>query len=131
LSLDRDPSLISFAEAAQHYNYRRPAVTDDNVVIIKNGRHPLQELTIDHYVPNPTKLVGGRGIVDHMSEDEDDESEDGNGQPRKKGTRKDAAEQSSETDVGLDGEHSIMVLTGTNASGKSVYGKAVALIVYM
>ena len=73
-----------------------------------------------------------------MSEDkkedadkEGDESEDGhvNKKPKKSDQQGD---NSSETDDdALDGEHSVMVLTGTNASGKSVYGKAVALIVYM
>ena len=31
-------SLISFAEVAHQSNYRRPVMTEDNVIVIKNGR---------------------------------------------------------------------------------------------
>ena len=71
-----------------------------------------------------------------MSEDEKEDDNEGDasgdGHVDKKLKKSDQqGDTSSDTDDVLDGEHSVMVLTGTNASGKSVYGKAVALIVYM
>lgn len=55
-----------------------------------------------------------------MSDDEDE-----------KKSSKDDAPSSSREDVGVEGKQSVLVLTGSNQSGKSVYGKGVALIVYM
>ncbi|KAL7410447.1 DNA mismatch repair protein MutS, partial [Mrakia frigida] len=95
--------LISFANAAKSFEYTRPLMTEENSIIIKNGRHPLQELTVESFVPNSTKLYGGRGIIPSMSDDEDEKKR----------------------------KQSVLVLTGSNQSGKSVYGKGVALIVYM
>ncbi|RIB15967.1 muts domain V-domain-containing protein [Gigaspora rosea] len=100
--------ILSFAESARRYGYNRPIVTDENILIIEKGRHPLQELCINVFVANDTKLIGGRGILN-----DDDEMHEDN----------------------LTGErdtyNSVMLLSGANYSGKSVYLKQVALIVYM
>ncbi|KAJ3280380.1 MutS protein msh5 [Borealophlyctis nickersoniae] len=81
--------LLALAEAARKYNYRRPRMTHENVLHIVKGRHPLQELCVDVFIGNDTKL----------GETEEDAR--------------------------------AMLLTGANFSGKSVYLKQVALIVYM
>ncbi|CAG8587142.1 7126_t:CDS:10, partial [Dentiscutata heterogama] len=99
--------ILSFAESARRYGYNRPIVTDENILIIEKGRHPLQELCINVFVANDTRLVGGRGILD-----DDEMNED------------------SLTDE-KDTYNSVMLLSGANYSGKSVYLKQVALIVYM
>ena len=79
--------LLSFAHAARKQNYTRPTMTSENLLEIHQGRHPLQELCSDTFIPNDTNLS--------------------NQGPR------------------------MILLTGANASGKSVYLKQVALIVFM
>ena len=81
--------LLCFAEATNQYNYRRPQMSEENVINIKQGRygalsvdpavlselsrrrlfgsrhiyrHPLQEQTVDTFVPNDILVVGGAGI---------------------------------------------------------------------
>lgn len=51
--------LISFATQAQHENYTRPVITDDDVLDIQGGRHPVIEkmLPADKpYIPNDVIL---------------------------------------------------------------------------
>ena len=84
-------------------------------------RHPLQELTVPAFVPNDTFLVGGPG---HHNLNEF----------REILTRNDEAtrEMSQEAAFPEVGEGcSMLMMTGPNYSGKSVYLKQVALIVYM
>eukprot|EP00118_Oscarella_pearsei_P012511 m.92641 g.92641 ORF g.92641 m.92641 type:complete len:572 (+) comp36749_c0_seq10:12-1727(+) len=80
-------SLIALALTARENNYVKPMCTEENVLRIIKGRHPLQELCTNPFVPNDV-------IVDASCQ-------------------------------------RMKVLTGPNASGKSVYLKQVALIVYM
>ncbi len=79
-------SLLSFAQVARKNNYVKPIVTEDNVLEIHQGRHPLLEQCADILIPNDTEL---------------------------------------------NIEKRLILLTGANSSGKSVYLKQVALIVYM
>ena len=44
--------LASFAEVCQDYRYVRPRLHDEPVLLVKGARHPLQELTVDSFVPN-------------------------------------------------------------------------------
>jgi DNA mismatch repair protein MSH5 len=48
--------LISFATSASHFNLVRPKVVEDKIINIKNGRHPLQALCVDLFVPNSTSM---------------------------------------------------------------------------
>ncbi len=50
--------LCSFAEAAAQYGYVRPVLTRENLIEVKNGRHPIVEKSIgsDKFVPNDTYL---------------------------------------------------------------------------
>lgn len=84
--------------------------------ISKTGIHSaylnVQEVVLDHFVPNSTLLQGGHGLIDDQ---DDDQAMLRDGEGEKEGGRK----------------KSVMVLTGSNASGKSVYGKTLALITYM
>ncbi|KAF8349474.1 DNA mismatch repair protein MutS [Amanita rubescens] len=83
--------LLSFAAASRAYNYVRPVMVDDNVIDIKQGRHPLQEQVVDTFVANDFFIVGGVGSnIANVAMD---------GNERK----------------------SAMVCTGANACGKSVY----------
>ncbi|KZT18625.1 hypothetical protein NEOLEDRAFT_1159406 [Neolentinus lepideus HHB14362 ss-1] len=97
--------LLSFAQASRAFDYRRPRMTEDNIIDIKQGRHPLQEQVVDTFVPNNTFLVGGCG----------------SGGPSYRYTGSDDA-----TTMDEDTEaNSVLVCTGANACGKT------ALIVYM
>ncbi|KAI3703068.1 hypothetical protein L6452_28823 [Arctium lappa] len=78
--------FLSLALVARQNNYVRPTLTAETVLDIRNGRHVLQEMTVDTFIPNDTK------IIDH-----------GN----------------------------IHIITGPNYSGKSIYIKQVALIVFL
>jgi DNA mismatch repair protein MSH5 len=47
-------SLIALALVAKENNYTRPELTQERVLEIEEGRHPLQELCVDDFVPNDT-----------------------------------------------------------------------------
>ncbi|EER28003.1 MutS domain III family protein [Coccidioides posadasii C735 delta SOWgp] len=105
-------SLLALAHGADLYKLVRPQMTDENVVIIKGGRHILHEATVSSYVPNDTFLVGGKGTERYQSPTDD---------PKYSGDS-----QASDCTG-----PSMLLLTGPNYSGKSVYLKQVALIIYM
>ncbi|KAJ6076301.1 hypothetical protein N7499_008282 [Penicillium canescens] len=95
-------SLLALTQGASFYKLTRPRMVHDNVIMIKGGRHLLQEMTVPSYVPNDTLLVGG-------SEDPD----------------------TNGLSTSSNDNPSMLVLTGPNYSGKSVYMKQVALIVFL
>nr|CAD1840961.1 unnamed protein product [Ananas comosus var. bracteatus] len=78
--------FLSLALVARQNNYVRPILTEDTLLDIENGRHALQEMTVDTFVPNDTKIFN-------------------NGR--------------------------INIITGPNYSGKSIYVKQVALVVFL
>ena len=88
--------LLCFATASRTYQYVRPTMVEENVIDVKAGRHPLQELVVDLFVPNDVKMRGGEGL---------------------------GAVTPLTTD-GEDGEdvrpYSVLVLTGANACGKVI-----------
>ncbi|KXS95611.1 hypothetical protein AC578_10391 [Pseudocercospora eumusae] len=102
-------ALVALAHGAKLYNLVRPQMTSDNIIKIKNGRHILQELTVPTFVPNDTYLVGGSG---------DSEQEPSPGRSRDPRTQP------------TQGPN-MLILTGPNYSGKSIYLKQVAIIVFM
>ncbi|KAH7919581.1 hypothetical protein BV22DRAFT_1108014 [Leucogyrophana mollusca] len=99
--------LLSLADVSRGFNYRRPRMVEDPVIEIIQGRHPLQEQVADTFVSNDSRLVGGVGIGTYFERDEEYES----------------------SQMGL--WNSVVLCTGANACGKSVYLKQVALIQYM
>lgn len=94
-------SIMALAQGARLYKLCRPRMTEANVIDIKGGRHLLQELTVPSFIANDTLL--------HGANEADDES--GN--------------------ATLQEGPSMVILTGPNYSGKSVYLKQVALITLM
>jgi DNA mismatch repair protein MSH5 len=98
-------SLLALAIGSQKHNWTAPVMTNDNVLHIENGRHPLQELVVPIFVANDCNLKGGSGHQDERTDD--DPSTTARCSP------------------------STIILTGPNHSGKSVYLKQVALIVYL
>ncbi|KAL0490723.1 DNA mismatch repair protein [Acrasis kona] len=47
---------MSLSSCAQEYNYTRPIMTKQNVLIISHGRNPLQEITVPSFIPNSTNI---------------------------------------------------------------------------
>ncbi|KAL6169067.1 hypothetical protein ACJQWK_05427 [Exserohilum turcicum] len=113
-------SLLALAQGAKMYKLSRPRMTNENIVHVEGGRHMLQELLVSSFVANDTTLRGGEG---HQGANEDrphygiGEQVLTSSAPYHAYPHKDAP--------------SILILTGPNYSGKSVYLKQVALIVYM
>ncbi|KAL1952660.1 hypothetical protein VTO42DRAFT_4561 [Malbranchea cinnamomea] len=105
-------SLLALVQGASLYDLVRPQVTDQNVIDIKGGRHLLYEMTVPSYVPNDTFLVGGPGTQETASGDNTDTADHLTMPNNQQGP-------------------SLLVLTGPNYSGKSVYMKQVAVTVYM
>ncbi len=50
--------LAAFADQARLFNYCRPRIANDGMLVIRDGRHPVleQSLTDDRFVPNDTEL---------------------------------------------------------------------------
>jgi DNA mismatch repair protein MSH5 len=98
-------SFLALATSAEMYKWTAPCMENENVIQIEGGRHALQELAVSSFIDNDCRLAGGPGPDTSYSSEWDAES------------------------VELD--PSMLVLTGPNHSGKSVYLKQVALIVFL
>ncbi|KAF3480173.1 mismatch repair protein 5 [Arthroderma uncinatum] len=94
-------SLLAFVQGASLKKLVRPRMTDDNTIAIKGGRHILHETTVSSFVPNDTFIVGGNGS-------------------RAAGDNASNTEQPNPIDEATQGP-SMLLLTGPNFSGKSVY----------
>ncbi|RAK72925.1 MutS family protein MSH5 [Aspergillus fijiensis CBS 313.89] len=105
-------SLLAMAQAASFYKLVCPKMVPENIIKIRGGRHILQELTVSSYVPNDTYLVGGNPS-DCLAIS--------------------SSQTCQDNPDGINEEHgsSMLLLTGPNYSGKSVYMKQVALIAYL
>ncbi|KAK0503937.1 DNA mismatch repair protein MutS [Armillaria luteobubalina] len=97
--------LLAFADASRLYGYRRPTMVDQNIIDIKQGRHPLQEQVVDTYVPNDAHLTGGFYDPSELLSDS--------------------------TRSGDKTWNSVVLCTGANACGKSVFLKQIAMIQFM
>ncbi|KAH8697365.1 putative DNA mismatch repair protein Msh5 [Talaromyces proteolyticus] len=97
---------LAMAKTASIYKFVRPQISERNTIRIEDGRHPLQELTVASYVPNDVYLHGGEEPNPLQSENE-------------------VAPEA------FASSPSMLILTGPNYSGKSVYMKQIALIVYL
>jgi DNA mismatch repair protein MSH5 len=105
-------SLVALAIGARKYRFNPPQMTTMNVIRIEGGRHPLQELTVPSYIANDCFISGGQG------------GQDADHRPISLPQDSALVQESIELP-------SMLVMTGPNYSGKSVYLKQNALIVYM
>lgn len=48
--------LSTFAERAQSLDYTAPVLSQENVIDIEEGRHPVVERQVEHYIPNDVQL---------------------------------------------------------------------------
>ena len=57
--------LCSFAKVSNDYNYTCPEISEDGVIEIKDGRHPVVERMLDGspFVPNDTLLDSGENLA--------------------------------------------------------------------
>lgn len=94
-------TVLALAHGSTEYKLTRPRIVKENIIDIRAGRHLLQELATPPYVPNDAFLVGG------------------------------GLENTDQIHNGPFDYPNMLLLTGPNFSGKSVYLKQVALIVYM
>ncbi|GAB1737513.1 hypothetical protein NU219Hw_g1824t1 [Hortaea werneckii] len=113
-------SLVALARGAHLHNFCKPRMTEDNMIKIKGGRHPLQEMTVPAFVSNDTYLVGGEGNEHESAQFEALTSQDPNVANTQGARQRDSR-----------GNPSMVLMTGPNYSGKSIYLKQVAIIVYM
>jgi len=51
------------AEVARDNNYVRPKLVGDPCLDIRGGRHPLQELCVERFVPNSTEISPEAGVI--------------------------------------------------------------------
>ena len=102
-------SLLALAVGSSLYNWVAPQMTTENDIHIEGGRHPVQEFVVSSFIKNDCHLSG-----DASGTDQDFQSGDNLGVTHDSVTYP-----------------STLVLTGPNHSGKSVYMKQVALIVYL
>ncbi|KAF2706863.1 hypothetical protein K504DRAFT_412485 [Pleomassaria siparia CBS 279.74] len=114
-------SLLALAQGAKEYKLCQPQMSRENVLRIKSGRHILQESTVASFVANDTILTGGVG----------DDAQGRDGEDVSEAARPDRASSYSQDSGTYEDGPSMLMLTGPNYSGKSVYLKQVALIVFM
>jgi DNA mismatch repair protein MutS len=103
--------LASFAETARLHNYCRPQISDEGVLQIRDGRHPVleQQLVEERFVPNDT-LLGSSGRESAHSEEAE-------------------TSQSRLTSAATEIKFAqIALITGPNMAGKSTYIRQVALL---
>lgn len=102
-------SLFALAIGCGQYNWVAPKMTNQNIIHIEGGRHPLQELVVPSFIANDCYITGGPG-------DQDGEI---------------TSENSANPERNSIEHPSTVIMTGPNHSGKSVYLKQIALIVYL
>ncbi len=102
-------ALASLAEVAWAHDYVRPVVTEEPVLDIEAGRHPVVEATgpAGTFVPNDCQCAG------HQK----------SGEP--------SASAAGEKKEDSPPDPSILLLTGPNMAGKSTYIRQTALLVLM
>ena len=56
-------AIISLGTLAKELDFVRPSISEDSVIIIKKGRHILQEMVVESFVPNDTFVTTEKNIA--------------------------------------------------------------------
>jgi DNA mismatch repair protein MSH5 len=116
--------LLSLADAAVEMKLVRPRITEENVLEIKKGRHLLAEAVLSSYSPSYTTTKNnnnGNG---------DNDSNDGDYRNNSYASSPSSSFIPNDTSMFATSQR-IHVITGPNLSGKSLYAKQVAIIVFL
>ena len=63
ISIAQLDCLLAIGKVCRSLNWVKPAVTTDGDIVIKGGRHPLQEQTVSSFIPNDTNMKTNGGKV--------------------------------------------------------------------
>ncbi|MEO0270149.1 MAG: DNA mismatch repair protein MutS [candidate division WOR-3 bacterium] len=55
--------LLCFSEVAIKFNYKKPEITHEKEIILKNSRHPVVEHTVSEFVPNDIVITPDKFFV--------------------------------------------------------------------
>jgi DNA mismatch repair protein MutS len=102
--------LASFADTARLHNYCRPQISDEGVLQIRDGRHPVleQQLVEERFVPNDTGLAAVKSLNSYIVESEKNDL---------------TIQRFNDSTL-----PQIALITGPNMAGKSTYIRQVALL---
>jgi DNA mismatch repair protein MSH5 len=56
-------AIISLGTIAFEYDFIKPEIVNESVIVIKGGRHPLQCISVDNFVPNDTYIAADKNIA--------------------------------------------------------------------
>ena len=58
--------LLALSQVCKEHNWVQPEVTRSGGIVIKGGRHPLQEMTLNNFIANDTNMGSGGGGKVHL-----------------------------------------------------------------